>query len=75
MRQPKRSADFAKQRKSATSATDLVIHTKVPSKWRLVDLETGQVYKYLPFKGKDGRDLQFTQVDPAEFLLEFAEAP
>ena len=24
---------------------DLVIHTKVPSKWLLVDRETGQVYQ------------------------------
>lgn len=23
---------------------DLVVHTKVPSKWKLIDLETGQEY-------------------------------
>jgi hypothetical protein len=27
------------------SPVDLVIHTKVPSKWLLVDRETGQVYQ------------------------------
>ena len=27
------------------SAVDLTIHTKCPSKWMLVDLETGQKYR------------------------------
>ncbi len=36
-------------------ATDLTIHTKCPSKWILIDLETGQVYRGLKDPGPYGK--------------------
>lgn len=36
--------------------TDMTISSKVPSKWRFVDLETGEVWKYEP-----RNDLQFSK--------------
>ena len=34
-----------KEFKELDSPIDIVIHTKVPTKWLLVDRETGQVYQ------------------------------
>lgn len=36
---------------------DISIHTRVPSKWRWVDLETGDVWKY-----EDGRFTRATDL-------------
>ena len=35
--------------------TDLTIHTKCPSKWILIDLETGQMYRGLKNPDKWGK--------------------
>lgn len=34
---------------------DLTVHTKCPSKWILIDLETGQIYRGLEVPGKWGK--------------------
>ena len=36
-------------------ATDLTIHSKCPSKWLLVDLETGQMYRGMKDPGPYGK--------------------
>ena len=46
-----RSPRYDEERKAAKKCTTLEIKTKVPSKWRFVDLETGEVWKYQPHDG------------------------
>lgn len=58
--------EFDKERKSNETRIDLTIRTKVPSKWRLIDLETGEIYKY----GPSDRG-QFTRLDFDEAMIEF----
>ena len=36
-------------------ATDLTVHSKCPSKWLLVDLETGQMYRGMKDPGPYGK--------------------
>lgn len=36
--------DYEKERKAHTKSVEIKIDTKVPSKWRFVDLETGDVW-------------------------------
>lgn len=38
--------------------TDLTIHTKCPSKWLLIDLETGQMYRGMKEPGEYGKWLR-----------------
>ncbi len=44
-----------KEAEEFSTATDLTIHTKCPSKWILMDLETGQVYRGLRDPGPYGK--------------------
>ncbi len=37
-----------------SAPTDLIIHTKAPGKWKLIDMETGQEYVGSPVPTKYG---------------------
>lgn len=43
------------QAENLVSPVDLIIHTKCPSKWLLIDLETGQMYRGLENRGPWGQ--------------------
>jgi hypothetical protein len=57
-------ADYRTQRVLSTGPVELTIRTRVPSKWRFVDLETGDVWKANP-----DRPGAFTRADDTTYVL------
>jgi hypothetical protein len=53
-----------KKAKSYLKPIDLVIHTKAPEKWKLVDMETGQEYMGLAKPGDLGMWDKIEEQDP-----------
>ena len=45
---------YGTQVEELDSPIDLIIHTKAPGKWRLIDMETGQEYIGLASPGEYG---------------------
>lgn len=45
---------YGTQVEELESPIDLIIHTKAPGKWRLIDMETGQEYVGSPYPNKYG---------------------
>jgi len=46
--------EYETERRTSTGPVDITIRTHVPDKWRFVDLETGDVWKWVPTD--DGSD-------------------
>jgi hypothetical protein len=51
----------AERESNAESLTELVIRTRVPSKWRFLDLETGDIWQANP-----SGDTMFVRADDIE---------
>lgn len=54
-----RANEFAQERVRHPKPVPITINTRAPSKWRFVDLETGEVYAWNEDRGRYELDLNF----------------